>query len=156
MPKVQIVQSVQTKQTMQSKPTQGFTLIEILIVVAILGVLASIALPAYQNSVLRSGRAEAKGELLIVASDQERFFSSNNAYVVDATPLNTTDGTTRTTETGLYSITIAACGAGIATCFTATATPQGNQVNDACTTLTIDSIGVRGATGDTVDECWNR
>ena len=156
MPKVQLVQTVQTKQTMRSKPTQGFTLIEILIVVAILGVLASIALPAYQNSVLRSGRAEAKGELLIVASDQERFFSSNNAYVVDATPLNTGDAITRTTETGLYTIAIAACGAGIGTCFTATATPQGNQANDACTTLSIDSIGVRGATGDTVDECWNR
>ena len=136
---------------------RGFTLIEILIVVAILGVLTSIALPAYQNSVLRSGRAEAKGELMIVASDQERFFSSNNTYSTDATPLITTDATTRTTENGLYTITVAAGGTGsIATSFEATATAVGNQTADVCATFTISSIGVRGATGDTADECWQR
>lgn len=136
---------------------RGFTLIEILIVVAILGVLTSIALPAYQNSVLRSGRAEAKGELMIVASDQERFFSSNNTYSTDATPLITTDATTRTTENGLYTITVAAGGTGnIATSFVATATAVGDQTADACTTLTISSVGVRGATGATADECWQR
>ena len=138
----------------------GFTLIEILIVVAILGVLASIALPAYQDSVLRSNRAEGKAELLIVAGDQERFFSSNNSYSTDATPLVTetpVNLTTRTTENGHYAITVAAGGTGaIATSFVATATPQGNQTNDACTTLTISSTGVRGATGGTVDECWGR
>jgi len=142
------------------KTVNGFTLIEILIVVAILGVLASIALPAYQDSVRRSNRAEAKGELLIVAGDQERFFSSNNSYSTDATPLVTetpVNLTTRTTENGFYSITVAAGGTGaITTSFVATATPQGDQANDACTTLTISSTGVRGATGGTVDECWGR
>ncbi len=135
----------------------GFTLVEILIVIAILCVLVAIALPAYQNSIIRSGRAEAKGELMIVASDQERFFSSNNVYAVDATPLVTTDDTTRTTENGLYQITVAAGTTGaIATSFLATATPQRQQTGDTCTTLTISNTGVRGATGDTVDECWGR
>jgi len=141
---------------MRSKHSQAFTLIELLIVVAIIGLLSAIAIPSYRNSVLRSGRAEAKGELMVVASDQERYFSSNNSYVLDATPLITTDGTDRTTTNALYEITIAACGAGIASCFIATATPQGDQANDDCTTLTVNSVGVRGATGDTVDECWNR
>ena len=136
---------------------KGFTLIEILIVVAILGVLAAIALPAYENSVIRSNRAEAKTELLIVAADQERFFSSNNSYSTDATPLITTDGTTRTTENGFYQITVAAGGTGaIATSFVATATPQGRQTEDVCTTLTLSGTGARGATGSTVDECWGR
>lgn len=140
-----------------SAPASGFTLIEILIVVAILGVLAAIALPAYENSVIRSNRAEAKSELLIVAADQERFFSSNNTYNTDATPLITTDGTTRTTENGFYQIAVAAGGTGsIATSFIATATPQGNQTADVCTTLTLSSTGARGATGSTVDECWGR
>ena len=136
---------------------RGFTLIEILIVVAILGILTSIALPAYQNSVLRSGRAEAKGELMTVASDQERFFASSNTYSTDATPLITTDATKRTTENGLYTITVAAGATGsIATSFVATATAVGDQTADACATLTISSIGVRGATGDTADKCWQR
>ena len=138
----------------------GFTLIEILIVVAIMGVLAAIALPAYQNSVLRGGRAEGKGELMIVASYQERFFSSNNTYSTDATPLVTevpANLTVRTTENGLYTIAVAAGATGdIATSFVATATPQGQQTGDACTTLTISSTGLRGATGDTADECWGR
>jgi len=142
---------------LMSRQHAGFTLIEILIVVAILGVLAAIALPAYEDSVLRSNRAEAKGELLIVASEQERFFSSNNTYSTDATPLVTTDATTRTTENSFYQITVAAGATGsIATSFTATATPQGSQTGDDCTTLTLTSTGVRGATGSTVDECWGR
>lgn len=137
----------------------GFTLIEILIVVAILGVLASIALPAYQNSVLRSGRAEAKSELLQVASDQERYFSNFNTYIDDALPLNTpaVADRDRTTVNGLYVISVAACGGGaISNCFIATATAQGEQTADACTTLTITNTGVRGATGAAVDECWQR
>jgi len=138
---------------------QGFTLIEILIVVAIMGILVSIALPAYQGSVLRSGRAEAKGELLQVASDQERYFSNFNTYVDDALPLNTpvVADRDRTTTNGLYVISVSACGGGALTnCFVATATPQGDQTADACTAFTITNTGVRGATGDTVDECWAR
>lgn len=138
---------------------QGFTLIEILIVVAIMGILMTVALPAYQNSVLRSGRAEAKAELLQVASDQERYFSNFNTYITDALPLNTPTvaDRNRTTVNGLYVISVAACAGGaITNCFVATATPQGNQTGDACSTLTISNTGVRGATGDTADECWQR
>ncbi len=138
---------------------KGFTLIELLIVVAIVGILASIALPAYQNSVLRSGRAEAKNELLQVASDQERYFSNFNTYVDDALPLNTpvVASRDRTTVNGLYVISVAACGGGaITNCFLATATAQAAQANDTCTTLTLSNTGARGATGDTTNECWQR
>lgn len=138
---------------------KGFTLIEILVVVAILGILASIALPAYQNSVLRSGRAEAKSELIQVASEQERYFSNFNTYINDALPLNTPTvaDRDRTTQNALYIISVAACAGGALTnCFIATATPQGAQTGDVCTTLTITNTGVRGATGGTVDECWQR
>lgn len=147
-----------TGRKMKSRQS-GFTLIEILIVVAILGVLVAIALPAYQNSVIRSGRAEAKGELVQVASDQERYFSNFNTYITDALPLNTPTvaDRDRTTQNGLYVISVAACAGGvIANCFLATATPQGAQTGDTCTTLTLTNTGVRGATGDTVDECWTR
>lgn len=132
---------------------------ELLIVVAIMGVLASLALPAYNNSVLRSARSEAKSELLQVASDQERYFSNFNTYVNDATPLNTpvVAARNRTTQNGLYSISVAACGTGtLANCFVATATAQGDQTADSCTTLTVSNTGARGATGDTTEECWQR
>ncbi|MBL4580923.1 MAG: type IV pilin protein [Gammaproteobacteria bacterium] len=137
----------------------GFTLLELLIVVAIIGILSSIALPAYQNSVLRSARAEAKTELLIVASDQERHFSNFNTYVDDATPLITpvVASRDRTTQNGFYTISVAACGGGaITNCFLATATAQNAQTADACTTLTIANTGARGATGATTNECWQR
>lgn len=136
---------------------RGFTLIEILIVLAIIGLLVGIALPAYQGSVLRSGRAEAKNELLQVASDQERFFSSNNTYSTDPIPLDGTVDTTRVTQNSLYSIAVAACAGGaITNCFVATATAQNTQTDDDCTTLTFSSTGVRGATGASTDECWQR
>lgn len=144
---------------MERSRSKGFTLIELLIVVAIIGILMSIAIPAYQNSVLRSNRAEAKSELLQVASDQERYFSNFNTYVTDALPLNTpvVADRDRTTQNGLYTISVAACSGGaITNCFLATATAAGEQTADACTTLTMSNTGARGATGDTTNECWQR
>lgn len=133
----------------------GFSLIELLIVVAIIGVLVAVALPAYQDSVLAGGRAEGQSLLMEVASDQERFYSINNSYSTNAAPLADPPVATRTSESGRYQVSVAACGGGsIANCFVATATPQGSQTDDSCTTLTITHTGQRGATGDTVENCW--
>jgi type IV pilus assembly protein PilE len=134
---------------------RGFTLIELMIVVAILGVLASIALPAYQQNVRSGARSEAQSLLVQVAASQERFYSDNNSYSTNANPLSSPAVATVTSERGLYQVAVAACGGGtIATCFVATATPQGNQTADACTTLTITNTGLKGATGDSAENCW--
>ena len=134
---------------------RGFTLIELMIVVAILGVLAAIALPSYQQSVRDGARAEAQSLLLQVAANQERFYSDNNAYSTNANPLASPAVATITSENGLYQVAVAACAGGtIASCFVATATPQGTQAADSCTTMTITNTGLKGATGGSVADCW--
>ena len=131
--------------------SQGFTLIEIMITVAIIGILAAIALPAYQNYVLRAGRAEGQAALLDTSAREEQFYLGNKTYttIVGTGGLN---GIT-TTESGRYTIAVAGCP--IATCYVITATAVDAQAADAkCTTLTIDSDNVKGATGSATDECW--
>ncbi|MFB1010186.1 MAG: type IV pilin protein, partial [Thiopseudomonas sp.] len=64
-------------------PQQGFTLIEIMIVIVILGVIAAIALPSYQDHVRRANRSEGMAFLQDVAARQERYFAQNNTYVTD-------------------------------------------------------------------------
>lgn len=135
----------------------GFSLIELMIVVAIMGILVTVAMPAYTDSIRRSNRAEAKSELVQVASEQERFFSSTNSYSTDATPLNTpvVADRDRTSTNAWYLISVDACAGGaIGNCFIATATAQNEQVTDGCTTFTLTNTGLRGATGLTSDECW--
>lgn len=134
---------------------RGFTLIELMIVVAILGILSAIALPAYQQSVRSGARSEAQSLLVQVAANQERFYSDNNSYSTNADPLASPAVATLTSESGLYEVEVEACGSGtIATCFVATATPQDTQTADSCTTLTITNTGLKGATGDSVENCW--
>lgn len=143
--------------SLTGQSSNGFSLIELLIVMAIMGVLVAIAIPSYTDSVRRSNRAEAKSEIVQVAAEQERFFSSFNSYSTDATPLNTpvVADRDRVTTNGWYSISVEACAGGnIATCFIATATAQNEQATDGCTTFTLTNTGLRGATGLTTDECW--
>lgn len=94
--------------------------------------------------------------LLQVASEQERFYSSNNSYTTNDFPLTgVADG--RESDNGYYNVSVAACAGGaIGNCFVATATSQNQQSSDLCTTLTLSNIGVRGATGGSVEECWQR
>jgi type IV pilus assembly protein PilE len=129
----------------------GFTLIELLVVVVIVAILAAIAIPSYQNQVIKSGRAEGKSALMSAAQFMERctLRNDNNAgYAFDACtgvfPSNSTEN--------LYTIALSTA---TQSTFTLSATPQGPQTRDAdCTTLTIDQSGRRGATGADPSNCW--
>ena len=124
--------------------TAGFTLIEVVIVVAIVGILAAIAIPSYQNSVQKSRRAEAKDALMNVAARQERWFLQHNQYVASGAPTDTLDIIgAGVTDNGFYDVTISnPCGD--SSCYTVTATALAAQLNDTvCERMTINHIGVK-------------
>ena len=135
------------------KKTSGFSLIELMIVVVIVGILVGISLPAYLDYVLRSHRADAHAALVDIAARQERFVAQNNTYTTEISA-NTGLGLGRTTSRDLYyNMTVAACAGGtIASCYLITATAAGGQASDTdCATITYDSAGTKGGT---TNDCW--
>ena len=123
---------------------RGFTLIELMIVVAILAILIALAYPSYRDQVRKSRRADAESVLLEAASTLERCFTRFNAYNSDICP-----DVTGASENGFYTVTIERN----ATTYTLTATPQGDQVNDRCGTYTLDYLGNKTPTPDS-RRCW--
>jgi len=126
----------------------GFTLIEILITVAIVGILASIAYPSYTDYVNRSSRSEGQRELLRYANIQEQVYVDSRSYAANMKGLGASTNTIDT-ENGKYTLSVSAQ---TATTFTLQASAKGSQTSDTgCTVLTIDEIGVKGPSA-----CWDK
>lgn len=134
--------------------TSGFTLIEVLMVVAIIGLIAAIGYPSYQEQVRKARRAEGMGELLEMADRLERRYSDQGTYAginADALYGITTADNTRPTTNGHYKLDIVSADA---VQFTISAAPQGNQTKDKCGTFTMTSQGVKTVSGGlSVDDC---
>jgi type IV pilus assembly protein PilE len=129
---------------------KGFTLIELMIVVAILSLLAAIAYPTYVGQMRKSRRAECETVLLSYAGALERQYAANGSYADTTNPPRwcPLDGSG---STQYYTI---AAPTGLPNTFTLTATPVGDQINDSCGSLSITHTGKKGQSSGTVDQCW--
>jgi type IV pilus assembly protein PilE len=136
---------------------QGFTLIEVMIVVLIVGVLAAIAWPQYTQYVLDSNRSTCAAKLVELSNHMERYFTENQSYrdssnnAPDVTDFLSSDSCPPDSSSPAYDLSIATASD---TEYTLTATAQGRQTNDDCGNLTLDETGDKGATGGTVTQCW--
>jgi type IV pilus assembly protein PilE len=136
------------------KYIKGVTLIELLIGIAIMGILASVAYPSYTDYVTKSNRTEAQRELARIANLQEQYFIDHRTYTTDMTLLGM-KADPYITESENYSIdsTIGSLNGVSGTTFTLTATAKKSQLSKdtACTTLTIDEKGKKLGESTT---CW--
>ena len=114
----------------------GFTLIELMIVVAIIGILSAIALPAYNGYVIRSNRAAAQSEMLAMANLEQQYLLANRAYA-DSTTL----GYSLPSQVSSKYSPLITLGVGSVPFYTITFTPSGSQASDG--TLTLDSAGAK-------------
>jgi type IV pilus assembly protein PilE len=124
------------------RSSRGFTLIELMIAVAILAILAAIAFPAYQSQMRKANRAAAQGVMMDAANKQQLYLSSRREYASTLADLGVT---TPTDVARWYTITVAADNAATPPTFTVTGTPKDAQVADGV--LTLDSIGTRKRDG---------
>jgi len=142
---------------------RGFTLIELMLVVMIIGILASIAYPSYQDYMTRTRRVEAEGIMLEITSLIERTFTETGTYVGAALPFD------QSPKSGNPMYNIAYSAGPTATSFTLSATPQGTQAaaDTRCTVLSLDGAGVKcilggskcsdsatAAVRNAVADCW--
>lgn len=138
-------------------PQQGFTLIEMMIVVAVISILAAVAYPSYTEYVRRGYRAEARAGLLQAAQWMERASTATGSYPTPAAFRATTLGTV---PSATYSITINDDSTGSA--YVLTATAQNAQAGDRCGAFTLRQDGLRGAKGKKANEagyessCWSQ
>lgn len=137
---------------MRSK-TGGFTLVEMMVVVAIVGILAAIAYPSYTNYVRRTHRAEITELMSETAQNMERWYSKYGTYM-DITTAPTATFTPPSSN-AWYNVAFSSRSA---TGFTLTATPVAGSImaSDTCGTLTLDNTGARNSSSGVPTTCWGR
>ncbi len=133
----------------------GFTLIEVMIVVAIIAIIAAFGIPSYNSYMEKTRRVDAVTMLSEIAGEQQRFFTENNRFAEDLTEMGYPSAA-MLSENGYYSVSVTD---NTASTYIITAAPvaDGPQAGDTdCGSLTINSAGIKGVTGADrpADECW--
>ena len=140
---------------------RGFTLIEVMIVVAIIGILVALAYPSYKESVLKGKRTEGRTALLELMQQQERYMTQNNVYYAFSNSAGTTSPASPPFKTysgdnaakAAYYLSAAACtSSAISECVTISAAPI--QADTDAGTLTLSSTGVKSCSGNKPSVCW--
>jgi len=136
---------------MSSNNIRGFTLIELMVAVAIIAIITAIAVPSYQEQVRKSNRGLAKSDLLELTQCAERYHTTNGTYVgFDAAAACDVDSKD---DAGRYDFAAAAV---TRITYSLSATAQGGQVDDKCGNLGIDQANVRThSAGTAADRCWD-
>jgi len=134
---------------------KGFTLIELMIAVLIVGVITAVAYPAYQDSVRKTHRTDGKQALLSAAQKMERYYTESNTYAMGTTATAISSVFPTTSPNGYYTLSFTSQSASAYTLIAAPTT-LGGQNNDACGTFTLTSTGTKGVTGSTLSatDCW--
>ncbi len=131
--------------------SRGFTLIELMIVVAVIAILAAIAYPSYQEYVRKARRAQAKADIVEYMQLAERYHTVNNSYVGFALTANQQRSPR---EGGTAWYTIAINPAATANAITLVATAQSAQTKDRCGNLSLNQAGVKANSKGSLAECW--
>lgn len=134
------------------KNSPGFTLIELMITVVILGILAAIAYPSYQSYSRKARRSDGQALALESAVLQEDFFTRNLRY---ATTISALNGASTFSAEGYYQVTTGVGGSGTNTTFIVTVTPVAGdkQEHDTCTQMTLNNTNTKDGT-PSVTGCW--
>lgn len=143
--------------TNQRQRHSGFTLIEVMIVVAILGVIAAIALPSYRDSVMKSRRSDAKSALMQASQAMEKYYTERQTYLGATLGTASTDVYSTNSPDGYYTLSFTATPTAAAYTIQAAPTTGNAQTNDKCGTFTITQTSAKGVTGGTltnVADCW--
>jgi len=139
------------------KTNRGFTLIELMVTVAIVAILLALALPNFGDKAKKARRSDAYTAIEQVTAAQERYFATRHAYANFADPFNSTP--TLPSPQGFYTVAVSGVSAGSPMNYTVTATPVATQAqagDTACTTISRTNTGTRTSTGSRATDldCW--
>ncbi|MGH8803599.1 MAG: type IV pilin protein [Polaromonas sp.] len=129
----------------EMKKNRGFTLMELMITVAVIGILAAVGYPAYLDQIRKARRAEAQAALMNISARQQQMLLDTRSY---ATTIGALNITIPNTVLQTYAVTLTVGTATVPT-FTATAAPSGSQAADTCGALSINQVGTKSPAS-----CW--